>query len=140
MPQKVFLMLLAMILFVACKKENEEPNSEPNSNDSISTTNPTFDTEYNYAYFEGIITDSISGMPIPDLVLETSFDCGHEDSDTTDSNGYYTLSNLWIYAKITCSPHRTAVAIYDNDSLVSNFIVPDSVFVKGDTITIDHSF
>jgi len=83
---KKILLLLLIIVIVSCEeKEVEEPTSP--------TTN-TYSTTDHYAYFEGMVIDSLTGFPITGYYIGT-MSCPKPSKDSL-INGTYFLYCYWF--------------------------------------------
>jgi len=129
MKHIIYIALVLSLLFTYCKKEvqKEEDNYDYEN----------YQDQDNY-YIRGIITDSITGLPLSGYNANPNYyypSCANTD---TIVNGEFLLYSCTYRDKVTSItlPDTVIISLYDtNDSVVKEYSFPSSELIVNDTIT-----
>lgn len=116
-----------MIIFLfSCKKEESVQAPEDTNNWLIN----------HYAYFKGIVTDSISGQPITGYYIETN---GVNQIRDTLEDGSYSSYAYWFEGKVSLpKPEVVFVRLLNSsDSIVKIMSFDGNLLVENDTIIVN---
>jgi hypothetical protein len=127
---KKILLLLLITVVVSCEeKEIEEPTYP---------TTHTHSTIDHYAYFEGMVSDSLTGLPITGYYIGT-MSCPNPSKDTL-INGTYFLYCYWFESSFLSYQKPKTVSVHLVDSAYNIFktmTFNGNLLVENDTINVD---
>jgi hypothetical protein len=124
---KELLVISSLLIFLSsCHKEDPAPTYDQNNSG----------VNGHYAYFKGIITDSITGIPITDYKLEVS---GPNAARDTLIDGNYSLYAFWFEGKYSFPKptHLNVFVLNSNDSIVKILHVDGNLLIEDETKIID---
>ena len=122
---------IACLLFASCEKE-VEPESEAVLYNGDSSWVPY------YAYFEGMITDSLTGAPITGYTICHQYIKPDPICDSLES-GFYSLSTHGFTGHYNVGfPEEVELDIKDGaGNVVKTVSFSGDLLIKNDTITVD---
>lgn len=127
---KKILLLLIITVVVSCEeKEVEEP---------IYPSTHTHSTNGHYAYFEGMVSDSLTDLPITGYYIGT-MNCPKPSKDSL-INGTYSLYCYWFESSYHTYQRPKTVSVYLVDStynIIKTMTFNGDLLVENDTITVD---
>lgn len=124
--KNVFVITVLFLLICSCKKE--EITSQ--------TTSVTWWITGHTAYYKGIITDSVSDLPITGYRIQHY---GPKQEYDTLTDGTYSFLAYWFEGKMSApKPQTVYVYLFDSlDNKVKTLSFDGDLLVEDDTIVVD---